>query len=74
MQWRADPFFHLTYCTNIHAGESWDEVLAGIHAFGLRLKARLAPDRPFGLGLRLSDLAARELLEGERLEAFRAFL
>jgi sugar phosphate isomerase/epimerase len=73
---RVDPsgFFHLTYCTNIHAAEGWDAVYANIQRFAPALKARLSPSGPFGIGLRLSARDARELLEGNRLDAFRAFL
>jgi sugar phosphate isomerase/epimerase len=67
-------FFHLTYCTNIHPGNGWAEVDANIRRFGPALKQRLAPHKRFGLGLRLSARDARELLEGRRLEEFRAFL
>ena len=65
---------HLTYCTNVHPAERWDDVLANLARHTVPLKARLAPDVPFGVGLRLSDLASRELLEGGRLTAFQAFL
>lgn len=73
---RVDPsgFFHLTYCTNIHAAEGWDAVYANIRRFAPALKARLSPSGPFGIGLRLSARDARELLDGNRLDAFRAFL
>ena len=66
--------FHLTYCTNIHPGDGWPEVEANLRRFAPSLKRRLAPDRPFGLGLRLSARDARELLEPDRLDAFRRFL
>jgi len=66
--------FHLTYCTNIHPGDGWDAVLANLQRFAPALKRRLSPSGPFGIGLRLSARDARELLEGDRLEAFRAFL
>ena len=52
----------LTYCTNIHAGESWDEIRASLDAHVPRIKAQVAPDAPFGLGLRLSGVAAAELV------------
>lgn len=64
---------HLTYCTNIHPGESWDEVRQNLERYVLAVRERIAPGRPFGVGLRLSDRAAREL-EGERLEGLRDFL
>jgi len=68
------PSLHLTYCTNIHPGETWDEVFANVSTHVLAVKARVAPDRPFGVGLRLSDAAARRLAEPAVLEAFRDFL
>lgn len=74
MQVDSGRSFHLTYCTNIHPGDGWDAVLANLQRFAPALKRRLSPARPFGIGLRLSARDARELLEGDRLDAFRAFL
>jgi sugar phosphate isomerase/epimerase len=65
---------HLTYCTNIHAGESWPEVRANLERYVVAVKARVAPDRPFGVGLRLSSLAANALADPGELERFRDFL
>jgi sugar phosphate isomerase/epimerase len=65
---------HLTYCTNIHPGESWEEVFQVVRTHVLAVKARVAQDSPFGIGLRLSARAARTLLEPARLEEFRGFL
>ncbi|HEX8663622.1 MAG TPA: metabolite traffic protein EboE [Beijerinckiaceae bacterium] len=61
----------LTYCTNIHAGESWDEIRKSLDAHVPRIKARVSPQEPFGLGLRLSGIAAAELRAPAPLEAFR---
>lgn len=52
---------HLTYCTNIHPGESWAEVRANLETHVLAVKQRVCPDAPFGVGLRLSARAAGEL-------------
>jgi hypothetical protein len=65
---------HLTYCTNIHAGETWVEVRANLERYVLAVKARVAPDRRFGVGLRLSAQAAETLAEPRELEACREFL
>ncbi len=65
---------HLTYCTNIHAAESWADTMASLERHLPAIKAELAPDRPFGVGLRLSAIAAEALAEGDRLQAFRAWL
>ena len=54
---------HLTYCLNIHPGETWAENLAAIRAHAVAVKARVAPDRPFGLGLRLSRAAAETAMQ-----------
>ena len=69
-----DGFFHLTYCTNIHPANGWEDVWANLRRYAPPLKSRFAPDRPFGIGLRLSGAESRELLEGDRLQLFRAFL
>jgi hypothetical protein len=66
--------FDLTYCTNIHPGEDWSSVETTLREAGPILKARLSPDKPFGLGLRLSALAAREAIENGRVALFRKFL
>jgi sugar phosphate isomerase/epimerase len=65
---------HLTYCTNIHAGETWEEVRSNLERHVRRVKAAVAPDRPFGVGLRLSAVAAAALSRPAELEAFREFL
>jgi sugar phosphate isomerase/epimerase len=65
---------HLTYCTNIHPGESWDEVRANLARHVVAVKARVCPDRPFGVGLRLSAAAAARLAEPGPLEELRSFL
>ncbi len=65
---------HLTYCTNIHAGERWAEVRANVERHVVAVKARLAPDRPFGVGLRLGGAAARELTVPAELASFQELL
>lgn len=62
---------HLTYCTNIHAGESWPDICTSLAAHVPAIKAAVAPDRPFGLGLRLSGQAAAAARAPEATEAFR---
>jgi len=72
--WIKPGRLDLTYCTNIHAGESWDEVEQSIASYALPLREHLAPGQPFGIGLRLSAVAAEQMLTGERLDTFKAFL
>ncbi|WP_394825236.1 metabolite traffic protein EboE [Pendulispora albinea] len=65
---------HLTYCTNIHPGETWGEIRQNLEQHVRAVKQRVMPDGPFGVGLRLSAVAARELARPEELEAFRDWL
>lgn len=65
---------HLTYCTNIHAGERWAEIEAALRKHVLPIKAEVSPDQPMGIGLRLSATAADELAKPEALAALKAFL
>lgn len=68
------PHRHLTYCTNIHPGESWKEVFESLVTHTLPLKKQLAPSKAFGIGLRLSNEAAITLLEGDHLPRFKQWL
>jgi hypothetical protein len=53
---------HLGYCTNIHRGDTWEETWQGLNMHMLEVRRRvLAADQPYGIGLRLSERAAREL-------------
>ncbi|ARA92247.1 xylose isomerase [Rhodothermaceae bacterium RA] len=65
---------HLTYCTNIHPGETWAEVQRTLRHHLPPLKAALAPEAPFGVGLRLSRRAVDDLRQEAALVAFRDWL
>lgn len=53
---------HLTYCTNVHPGQSLEEMVAYLRADTARIKAAVFPDRPMALGLRIGTQQAEELL------------
>lgn len=74
MKLDPDSSVHLTYCSNIHPGETWVEVRAQIGKHLPKVKSQLSPDRPFGIGLRLSAAAADSLSEPAAMEEFKAFL
>ena len=65
---------HLSYCTNIHAGETLAEVTAGLAQYLPVIKAGVAPDQPFGVGLRLGHAAAEGLRDRAALDALKGFL
>ena len=73
---RLDPDgdCHLTYCTNIHAGETWEEVQRNLALYLPQAKAALSPSAPFGVGLRLSGIAAASLVDEDVRNDFKAFL
>lgn len=51
----------LSYCTNIHPGERWDDVMVNLEQHALAVKQAVSPHHSFPLGLRLSAQAAHEL-------------
>jgi sugar phosphate isomerase/epimerase len=51
----------LTYCTNIHPGESWQEIFSAVRQYAPVVKKRISPDALFSIGLRLSCRAANEI-------------
>jgi hypothetical protein len=51
----------ITYCTNIHPGESWEEIFTALREHIPTVKAAISPTVPFPIGLRLSRRAADEL-------------
>jgi len=51
----------LGYCTNIHRGETWAETFAGLQTYTDAVRRRVSPDERYGIGLRLSAVAAAEL-------------
>jgi sugar phosphate isomerase/epimerase len=65
---------HLTYCSNIHPGETWSEVRANLEKFVPAVRDRVAPGQPFGIGLRLSAQASKALTEPGTLGDFQDFL
>src|SRR5260370_4306360 len=62
---------NLTYCTNIHAGESWSDIRASLDAYVPAIKAAVVPDRPIRIGLRLSGAAATSARQPDALGALR---
>ena len=65
---------HFTYCLNIHGGETWPDTLTAIKKHVEQVKQKIAPDKPFGIGLRLSAQAASQLEKAHNLVNFRQYL
>ncbi|MFD2157392.1 metabolite traffic protein EboE [Rubritalea tangerina] len=71
---------HLSYCTNIHPAETWDETFSALQKHTLKVRDAVFSDsnlheaEPFAIGLRLSANAAEQLLEEDRLDNFKQWL
>lgn len=61
----------LTYCANIHPGESWGEAFGSLRRHVPEVRRRVSPGAPFPLGLRLSAAAASQVGERESTEFLR---
>lgn len=65
---------HLTYCSNIHSGERWEEHFEKLRENIPAIKHKVSPFAPFGIGLRLSNVASLELRKQENLAEFQRWL
>ena len=65
---------HLTYSTLVHPGDTWEDMWASLQTYVPKVKARVCPDGPFGVSLRLSassaDTLAHSPTERGRLKKF----
>jgi hypothetical protein len=65
---------HLAYSTNVHRGESWAQTFQSLQNHTLAVRQRVCPNRPYAIGLRLSERAAVELNDAEERLNFRRWL
>jgi hypothetical protein len=65
---------HLTYSTLVHPGDTWAEMWDSLNRYVPQVKARVCPNKSFGVSLRLSASSAQTLTgdrgERERLKEF----
>lgn len=61
------PFGQITYCSNIHPGETWPEHTNELRAVVPKI-ASFFPQKPFNLGLRLAERAADFLKNAEQAQ------
>lgn len=65
---------HLSYCTNIHAGESWAEHFEALKKHFPAIKHAVSPGQSMGIGLRLSNAASKDILQAGQLQIFKEWL
>lgn len=56
-----DHLCHLSYCLNVHPGETWQEQFEALQTYPKRVKKILGLEQDFGLGLRFSANSAAYL-------------
>ena len=66
---------HLTYSTLVHPGDTWEEMWDSLTRYVPQVKARVCPNDPFGISLRISGNSAERLTGDEKERArLKAFL
>ncbi len=65
---------HLTYCTNIHPGQTWKDAFQAIKNNLPLIKQAVSPDNPFAIGLRLSNESSIDLEKDDALSIFKDWL
>ncbi len=65
---------HLTYCSNIHPGASWEDHFRELKENLPYIRRQVAGNEPLAIGLRCANEASLELSQPERLQEFRQWL
>lgn len=66
---------HLSYCSNIHPGEIWEEHFANLQETVPKVKQEVCPDYAMGLGLRIANQASIDLSkDSNKLAALKSWL
>jgi hypothetical protein len=68
------PYGHLTYCSNIHTGEDWQEHFSELKKNIPDVKKAVCNDAQMGIGLRLANQASIDLSDSQNLEMFKKWL
>ncbi len=63
----GDRLGHLAYSTLVHPSDTWDEMRDSLISHAPVIKAKVSPDAPFGVSLRLSA-ASERMLSGDLKE------
>ena len=61
------PGTTLGYCTNVHAGATWEQTRINLEQYAARVQQIATPQSPLPIGLWLSAQTAQELLKHDRV-------
>lgn len=65
---------HLSYCTNIHAGDAWGDVLPELQRQLPKVRQSMDYNKPMGIGLRLSRNSVDSLQDSDTFDQFQSWL
>jgi hypothetical protein len=66
---------HLSYATLVHPGDNWEMMEQSLRTYVPKVKARVSPNEPFGLSLRLAALSAELLVKDKKArEGLKRFM
>lgn len=65
---------HLTYCSNIHSGEQWDEHFQELKTNFPSIREKYSLTEDMAIGLRISNAASITLLQEEKLNELKQWL
>jgi len=66
---------HLSYATLVHPGDNWEMMEHSLRTYVPKVKARVSPNEPFGLSLRLAALSAELLVKDSKArEGLKRFI
>lgn len=65
---------HLSYCSNIHSGESWRDHFAALKENFPGIRKQVGANQAMGIGLRLSNSASLDIQDAEELREFKEWL
>lgn len=71
---RLSHGLQLAYSTNVHRGETWRETFDSLKKYSFAVREKVCPQKPFAIGLRLSNQAAMELYDPKKLLEFQRWL
>lgn len=74
MQDALGPGTILGYCTNVHAGESFDQLKMNLQRYAVPVKQRVSPDAPMGVGLWFSAEAMQQVIAQGLTQPFKAWM
>jgi hypothetical protein len=66
--------YQVGYCTNVHAGATYDQMLENLRRHAVEVKSQCAPGGTMGIGLWLANSAAQQMLAERRVNELAGFL